>query len=430
MPQATREFTAMPQTADSIPIEGVPTTWALSDSSVASFDAESGVLQALKGGRTTLSFTVRGFQPQSWTVDVLPGDVQLTIAHASVRPGQELQVGASFVDPRGNVIAAATGLAWTTADASVAKVSPTGMLQGVAPGRTTITTSAAGGKPATMSVVVTGDLLVASSRGGSFGIYALVASAPEQWHTIVADSGNNIDPAYSPDRTKLVFASDRGGSYDLYVADADGRNAVRLTTDPAPESEPAWSPDGRRIIFAATRAGSRQLYVISSAGGEARQLTSLPGGAAQPVVSPDGKTVAFTGALAASRDPVTDIYTIPLGGGAPSPITQTKDRRESEPAYLPDGSLAWLQLRKDKKDPDMVVQQPKIGGISATLLSTPLALQAVAVSPDGERIAWVGSRTPEGSKTPELTLQWRALAGGNETTVRLQAGERITGPSF
>jgi hypothetical protein len=141
--------------------------------------------------------------------------------------------------------------------------------------------------------------------------------------------------------------------------------------------------------------------------------------------------VAFTGSAQPSRDPVTDIYTIPLQGGAPSPITQTKDRRESEPAYLPDGSLAWLQLRKDKKDPDQVVQQPKIGGISATLLSTPLALQSVALSRDGERIAWVGTRTAAGSKAvPELTLQWRPLAGGSETTIRLQPGEGITSPAF
>ncbi len=280
-------------------------------------------------------------------------------------------------------------------------------------------------------MVVTGDLLVASSRGGSFGIYALASAAPEQFHPVIADSGNNVDPAYSPDRSRLAFASDRGGSLDLYVADADGRNPVRLTNDPAPESEPAWSPDGSRLVFAATRAGSRQLYVISSAGGEARQLTSLAGGASEPVVSPDGRTVAFTGAQFASRDGPTDIYVIPLQGGAPTAITRTRDRTERAPAYLPDGTLTWLQLRKDRKDPDQVVQQPKIGGVSATLLTTPLALQSVAVSRDGERIAWVVSQPAEGSKAPpEVTLRWRTLAGGAETSVRLRPGERITSPAF
>jgi uncharacterized protein YjdB len=431
MLNATREFTVMPQTADSIPIEGVPVLWSLSDSSVASFDQATGVLTARKGGSTQLSFTVRGFQPRGWTVEVLPGEVQLTTSRASIRPAEELQLTASFVDPRGAVVAPATNLGWGTSDANVAKVSPAGLVQGVAPGRATISAFAAGGKPSTMTVIVTGDLLVASSRGGSFGIYALTTGAPEQFHPVIADSGNNIDPAYSPDRSRLAFASDRGGSLDLYVADADGRNPVRLTSDPAPESEPAWSPDGRRIVFSATRAGSRQLYVISVDGGEARQLTSLAGGAGEPTVSPDGRTVAFTGAVSTGRDAPTDIFTIPLQGGTPMPVTLTRDRRESAAAYLPDGALTWLQLRRDRKDPDQVVQQPKVGGVAATLLTTPLSVQSVALSRDGERIAWVASRASDGSKAPpEFTLQWRTLAGGTETSVRLQPGERITSPTF
>lgn len=431
MLNTTREFTAIPQTADSIPIEGVPLLWSLSDSSVASFDQATGVLTARKGGTTLLTFLVRGFQPRGWTVEVLPGDVQLTTARASIRPAQELQLKASYIDPRGTVVGPAGNLGWGTSDANVAKVSPTGVIQGVAPGRATISATAAGGKPSTMTVIVTGDLLVASSRGGGFGIYALTTGAPEQFHPVVGDSGNNIDPAYSPDRSRLAFASDRAGSLDLYVADADGRNPVRLTSDPAPESEPAWSPDGRRIVFSATRAGSRQLYVISVDGGEARQLTSLAGGAGEPAVSPDGKTVAFAGAVSTGRDAPTDIFTIALQGGTPMPITVSRDRRESAPAYLPDGALTWLQLRRDRKDPDQVIQQPRVGGVSTTLLTTPLAVQSVALSRDGERIAWIASRGVEGSKTAaEYTLQWRTLAGGAETSVRLQPGERITSPTF
>ncbi|HWA16482.1 MAG TPA: Ig-like domain-containing protein [Gemmatimonadales bacterium] len=431
MLNATREFTAIPQTVDSIPIEGVPMRWSLSDSTVASFDPATGTLTARKGGSTFLSFAVKGFQPKSWTVEVIPGEVAFAAARATLRPGEEMQLKPNFVGPAGNIVAPATGLGWGTSDANIVKITPSGLITGVAPGRATITATAAGGKPDSMTVVVTGDLLVASSRGGSFGIYALTTAAPEQFHPVVADAGNNVDPAYSPDRSRLAFASDRGGSLDLYVADADGRNLVRLTSDPSPESEPAWTPDGSRLVFAATRAGSRQLYVISANGGEARQLTSLPGGASEPVVSPDGHTVAFTGSLSTNRDAPTDIYTIPIQGGTPTPITQSRDRRERMPAYLPDGTLTWTQLRKDRKDPDQVVQQPKIGGVSATLLTTPLPLQSVAVSRDGSRIAWVVSQAPENSKAaPEVTLRWRTLSGGNESSVRLQPGERITSPAF
>ena len=89
-----------------------------------------------------------------------------------------------------------------------------------------------------------------------------------------------------------------------------------------------------------------------------------------------------------------------------------------------------LQSGQPIPDPQ-VVQQPRVGGVAATLLTTPLAVQSVALSRDGERIAWIASRAIEGSKTPpEFTLQWRTLAGGTETSVRLQPGERITSPTF
>ncbi len=428
MLKGTRQFTVLPQTNDSIPIEGVPLAWALSDSSVATFDTLTGILTAHRGGTTTLTFAARGFAPRGWTIEILPGEVSLSAAQVPLRPGEQLSLTATFVDPQGRPVGPASNLAWTTSDASVAKVTPTGEIQAASPGRATITAAAAGGKPASAVVVVSGDLVISSSRGGSFGIYALAASTPDRFIPVVVDSSNNVDPTYSPDRTRLAYASDRAGSLDLYVAEADGSHPLRLTSDAAPESEPAWSPDGRRLVFAATRAGSRQLYVISAAGGESRQLTSLPGGAYEPVISPDGSTVAFTGV---ARDGQSDIYTIPLAGGVPTAITQTRDRRELNPGYLPSGALTWLVQRKDKKDPDQVLQQPRAGIAGPPLFSSVLAVQDVILSPDGDRIAWVASRTVDGNRAaPEFTLRWRTLSSGAETSVRLLPGERITSPAF
>jgi len=431
--QATREFTLIPQTADSLPIEGVPLSWAVGDSTIASFDPASGTLTAVHPGTTTLTFAARGFLPRGWTVDVIAGTISFGRSELSLRPGERNQLAPQFSDDQGKPLMPATGLSWITSDAGVVRVTAEGALEAVAPGRARITARAPGGKPATLTVIVTGDLLVASSRGGRFGIYALVASAPETFFPVLADSSTNyLDAVYSPDRSRLVFASDRfgGGNYDLFVADADGSNPVRLTTESGVDLQPVWTPDGRRIVFVSGRRGPRQVYVMNADGSEVRALTALDGGAGEPAVSPDGKTVAFTG-FAGGADGQSDIYAIPIDGGQPVAVTTTRDRRETRPAYLPDGELTWVLARRDRNDPDQVLRQAATGSLPAALVTSELSLTDVAFSRDGSRVAWITSRPLERNRSLlEFTFQWRSLTSGAETSVRLLPGERITSPAF
>ncbi|MHC4711173.1 MAG: TolB family protein [Planctomycetota bacterium] len=55
-------------------------------------------------------------------------------------------------------------------------------------------------------------------------------------------------PTWSPDGSKIAFASDRqDGEPAIYVMNADGSNVARLTDSEFVTSYPAWSPDGSRI---------------------------------------------------------------------------------------------------------------------------------------------------------------------------------------
>lgn len=111
--------------------------------------------------------------------------------------------------------------------------------------------------------------------------------------------------------------------------------------------------------------------------------------------------------------------------------TNTRDRRETRPVYLANGELAWVLLRRDKHEPDQVQRQPPAGGLPATIVSSDLSVVDVAFARDGSRMAWVASRPQEHNRNAiEFTLQWRSLASGTETSVRLLPGERITSPAF
>src|SRR5712664_585155 len=67
-------------------------------------------------------------------------------------------------------------------------------------------------------------------------------------------------PTWSPDSTKIAFASDRdsvgSGNYEIYVMNVDGTNPTRLTNNPALDFAPAWSPDGTKIAFHSNRAST------------------------------------------------------------------------------------------------------------------------------------------------------------------------------
>jgi Tol biopolymer transport system component len=94
--------------------------------------------------------------------------------------------------------------------------------------------------------------------GNGAAIYVMNADGSDL--TRLAEQSGN--PAWSPDGTKIVFASDRDGNgglnygdnvnpaNELYVMDADGSNQARLTeTKDVNEARPGWSPDGALIAY-------------------------------------------------------------------------------------------------------------------------------------------------------------------------------------
>ena len=112
---------------------------------------------------------------------------------------------------------------------------------------------------------------------------------------LTLDPASDVDPAWSPDGTKIAFQSDRDGHAEIYVMNADGSNAVRLTNDAAYDAEPAWSPDGTKIAFTSERTGNLEIFVMNADGSGVTQLTSAGNGErhSHPAWYPDGRKIAF-----------------------------------------------------------------------------------------------------------------------------------------
>src|SRR5437660_7698350 len=95
-------------------------------------------------------------------------------------------------------------------------------------------------------------------------------------------------PAVSAHNIAFIYAD------YLWIADLDGRNVRRLTSDVGIESHPVFSPDGKTIAFSAQYDGNMDVYTISVEGGSPKRLTWHPGPDTVRGFTPDGKAVVFS----------------------------------------------------------------------------------------------------------------------------------------
>lgn len=100
---------------------------------------------------------------------------------------------------------------------------------------------------------------------------------------------------FSPDGQRVAFTSNRTGSNELWVAQADGSNPVRLTTfGEGYVGAPAWSPDGRWLAFSWQQGRQGTIWRIDARGGQPVPLLQEAATCLYPSWSQDGQTVYFT----------------------------------------------------------------------------------------------------------------------------------------
>jgi TolB protein len=86
-------------------------------------------------------------------------------------------------------------------------------------------------------------------------------------------SAIDTSPCYSPDGSRIVFESDRGGSQQIYVMSAQGAGAKRISFGQGHYSTPVWSPKGDYIAFTKQNAGAFAIGVMKTDGSGERILT-------------------------------------------------------------------------------------------------------------------------------------------------------------
>jgi TolB protein len=149
---------------------------------------------------------------------------------------------------------------------------------------------------------------------------------------------DEVDPAWSPDGRRIIYASNRTGNYDLYIINADGTNEIRLTSDPSDERAPAWSPDGQYIAYQSNAETiTSDIFVMRVDGSNVVRLTTHPAYDLAPVWSADGRKIAFH----TQRQGGDNDIAIMDFNGANQIVLTDNTAYDADPSFTRDGSILF-----------------------------------------------------------------------------------------
>jgi TolB protein len=218
-------------------------------------------------------------------------------------------------------------------------------------------------------------------------IYTMNADGSRQTRLITRERAHVFGPLWSPDGTKLAFASGTDAGYEVVVANADGTGSRPLTAAANGSSFPgSWSPDGSQLLITVgADAGNR----IESVGVNGSQRTRLSSGAyndAHPTFSPDGAKIVF----ASDRDGRYQVYVMRSDGTGVTQLTRG-DADSWGPSWSPDGRRVAFNSDRSGRQEIYVMNGDGSDQRQLTHATAGASWQPVW-SPDGRRIAFGSDR--------------------------------------
>jgi CSLREA domain-containing protein len=213
-------------------------------------------------------------------------------------------------------------------------------------------------------------ILFTSGRTGNGDIYALDPDTKAVTR-LTTTAGLDEEPSWSPDGSKIVFASARnnvmGNGLDIYVMDPNGQNVTRLTTAQNDDTAPAWSPDGTKIAFQSKRDGNPEIYVMNANGSSQTRLTNNSTQDAEPSWSPTSLPGGQKLAFLSNRNGVMNVWVMNTNGTQQQQLTSTK-QPDADPVWSPGATgakILFASKRGDNKGTvfDLYTMNPNGSGV-------------------------------------------------------------------
>ena len=181
--------------------------------------------------------------------------------------------------------------------------------------------------------------------------------------------------------TKIAFVATASGAKEIYLADYDGNNSRRLTSDRSISVAPSLGPGARNLAYTGYHEGFPDVYVIDVASGARQRAVKAPGTNSGAAISPDGGQMALT----MSKDGNPEIYITGLRGGMARRLTRTRGV-ESSPAWSPDGRE--LIYSSDNGGSPQLYRIGAGGGAGSLISTGHSYCTDPSWSPDGKKVAF------------------------------------------
>jgi Tol biopolymer transport system component/DNA-binding winged helix-turn-helix (wHTH) protein len=146
-----------------------------------------------------------------------------------------------------------------------------------------------------------------STRSGSFEIWRADANGMNLVQLTSFGGPLTGTPRWSPDGKQICFDSRPGPHANIHIIGADGGPVRRLINDSSDDAVASWSRDGRWLYFASNRGGSWQVWKRTVEGGAPVQITRNGGFA--PLASTNGKLIYYT------KFDAPGVFQVPIDGG-------------------------------------------------------------------------------------------------------------------
>ena len=284
-----------------------------------------------------------------------------------------------------------------------------------------------GGRPKRLTFEEVPDLDPALSPDGTKMAY--VSTINRSFEIIVMDlkSGkrqqltferrSDLHPTWSPDGKRIAFASDRDGSFDIYIMDAKGENIKQITDNfPGDDSWPHWSPVNEEIVFTSNQHdGVANVYLLNVRTGDQKQFTNFNYRTAYPKWSPGGTKIAFFSATREEIPPGFQLIWRMKLDGADLEVVVVDGEINNQPAFSPNGK--WIAFTSEK-DANVEIYSMNINTRQIIRLTNhPEVDYQPDWSPDGERIVFVSHR----DGNPDIYT----MAANGEQLIKLTKSQRI-----